>query len=353
MDKSGLVCSQLSVNYPEFNLYLDLEIGLGELVSIIGPSGSGKSTTLQLITGLIPNESGSISLNGKEITHMPVWERNIGMVFQDYALFPHLNVAQNIAYSLRFKKLSRSERKQRVNELLQLVGLTGYEKRKINELSGGERQRIALARSLASSPTLLLLDEPLSALDAKMRKYLRQQLRRIHEATGITTLYVTHDQEEALSISDRVIVMHNGKMEQFDTPENIYNHPKTLFAARFMGEGTLLPLEMAKEHFVLTSGQTKSNLDEDLHLFFRPEKVTVHQNPSLSVAQFLDHFRFDDVKLIGYEYLGGRYLLNCEWEGHTILAYCDSLCDNESFSLTVRINDVTFYNKEGIEAKLN
>lgn len=347
MAEKGLVCSQVRVDYPEFALSLDLEVSPGELVSIIGPSGCGKSTTLQLITGLIPCHTGSISLNGRDISHVPVWERNIGMVFQDYALFPHLNVGKNVAYSLRFQNISKRERSERIIRLLELVDLAGYDKRKINELSGGERQRVALARALASQPQLLLLDEPLSALDAKMRKRLRQQIRHIHEETGITTLYVTHDQEEALTISDRIMVMQQGRMEQYDTPERIYNRPATLFAARFMGDGTLLPHDLIPRTLVSIDKGPDTVIfrssGESKQVFFRPERVIVHDNPSLAFPEFLPHLRFTDAKVISCEYQGGRYLLSCEWNGHTILAYTRHRPKHSRVSLGVRVNDLVEY----------
>lgn len=347
MSETGLVCSHVRVTYPEFTLSLDIEVNQGELVSIIGPSGCGKSTSLQLITGLIPCESGSISLNGLDITETPVWERNIGMVFQDYALFPHLDVGQNIAYSLRLKKMHKRDRSMKVASLLELVGLEGYGKRKIAQLSGGERQRVALARALASEPMLLLLDEPLSALDAKMRKRLRQQIRKIHEATGITTLYVTHDQEEALTISDRIIVMQDGRMEQFDTPEVIYNHPATLFAARFMGEGTLLPHSLIPQTLVSIDKGPETvvfrSSGESRQIFFRPERVIVHDNPNLAFPEFLPHLRFNRARVITCEYQGGRYLLECDWNGHSILAYSRFRPKLEKVTLGVRVSDLVSY----------
>lgn len=347
MSEAGLVCSHVRVTYPEFTLTLDLSIEQGELVSIIGPSGCGKSTSLQLITGLIPCEEGSISLNGKDITHMPVWERNIGMVFQDYALFPHLNVAQNIAYSLKLKKIRKNERTARVSRLLELVGLEGYGKRKISQLSGGERQRIALARALAAEPQMLLLDEPLSALDAKMRKRLRQQIRKIHEATGITTIYVTHDQEEALTISDRIVVMQDGRMEQFATPEEIYTHPSTLYAAKFMGEGTLLPHALIPQTLVSIDKGPETvvfrSSGESRQIFFRPERVIVHDNLALAFPEFLPHLRFNKARIINCEYQGGRYLLECDWNGHSILAYSRFRPKHEKVVLGVRVSDLIEY----------
>jgi len=352
--ESGLVCSHVRVHYPEFTLAVDFSVNPGELVSIIGPSGCGKSTTLQLITGLIPCESGSIRLNGSDITHMPVWERNIGMVFQDYALFPHLNVTKNIAYSLRLKKLPKREQAERVRHLLDLVGLQGYDRRKVSQLSGGERQRVALARALAAEPQLLLLDEPLSALDAKMRKRLRQQIRHIHEATGITTLYVTHDQEEALTISDRVVVMQNGSMEQFATPEEIYNHPATLFAAQFTGDGTLLPHALIPKTLVSMDKGPETvvfrSSGETRQVFFRPERVIVHDNRSLAFPEFLPHLRFPESRILNCEYQGGRYLLTCEWNGHEILAYARFKPKHSRVVLGVRVSDLVEY-VEGVVAR--
>lgn len=347
MATSGLVCSQVRMEYPEFTLALDLNVYQGELVSLIGPSGCGKSTTLQLISGLIPCESGKIELNGTDITYMPVWERNIGLVFQDYALFPHLNVAQNIGYSLRIKRVTKKERVAKVTSLLELVDLSGYEKRKVSQLSGGERQRVALARALAAEPQILLLDEPLSALDAKMRKRLRQQIRNIHEKTGITMIYVTHDQEEALTISDRIVVMQNGQIEQCDTPENIYNYPATLFAAKFMGEGTLLP-QTVIPHTLVSPGKENDRIvfrssGEERHIFFRPERVIVHDSPSLPFPEFLPHLRFAKAKIISSEYQGGRYILECEWEGHIIVAYCRYKPKQKTVTLGVRTSDLVEY----------
>jgi ABC-type Fe3+/spermidine/putrescine transport system ATPase subunit len=354
MGELGLVCSNIRVTYPEFSLHLDLTVNKGELVSIIGPSGCGKSTTLQLITGLLPCETGTIMLHGVDITHMPVWERNIGMVFQDYALFPHVNVTKNIAYSLKLKKIPKKEQIERVRHLLDLVGLQGFEKRRIADLSGGERQRVALARALASEPQLLLLDEPLSALDAKMRKRLRQQIRHIHETTGITTIYVTHDQEEALTLSDRILVMQQGSMEQFATPEEIYNHPSTLYAAKFMGEGTLLPHALIPKILVSIDKGPDTvvfrSSGESRQVFFRPERVIVHDNPALAFPEFLPHLRFSDARVLSCEYQGGRYLITCDWNGHEILAYSRYRPKHTKVTLGVRVNDLVEY-VEGLVAR--
>ncbi|MDD5076627.1 MAG: ABC transporter ATP-binding protein [Sphaerochaetaceae bacterium] len=347
MPESALVCSNLEVAYPEFTLSLDFSISEGELVSIIGPSGCGKSTTLQLITGLLKCEKGTIRLYGRDIANVPIWDRQIAMVFQDYALFPHLNVEQNIAYSLKIKHIGRKERLQTTRSLMELVGLEGYAKRNIAQLSGGEKQRVALARALASKPKLLLLDEPLSALDAKLRKHLRQEIRNIHDTTGITTLYVTHDQEEALTLSDRVLVMNNGRMEQLDTPEHVYAKPSTVFAAKFMGEGTLLPYDVIPTILVSTDkGPDKvvfRSGGENRQIFFRPERVIVHDNPELAFPEFLPHLRFNSCKVVSCEYQGGRYLLACNWNGYTIQAFARMKPLGDAVVLGVRMSDLTEY----------
>lgn len=346
MSDSGLTCSHVVVHYPEFTLCLDFSVREGELASIIGPSGCGKTTALQLISGLIPCESGSIVLHDKDISRVPVWERQIGMVFQDYALFPHLDVAHNIAYSLRLRRVPKAQQDKQVNELLALVGLAGYGRRKVGQLSGGERQRVALARALAAQPKLLLLDEPLSALDAKLRKHLRKQIRSIHDATGITTLYVTHDQEEALTLSDRILVMQNGRMEQFDAPEVIYNRPATLFAAQFMGEGTLLPHAVATQALVAEEHIRKKFFSPSLQehqIFFRPERVIVHDKADVEFPEFLAYLRFIDATTLSCEYQGGRYLLACEWQGYTLLAYSRHRIDQKQVTLGVGLEDIAEY----------
>lgn len=218
-----------------------LTVEEGEFVSLLGPSGCGKTTILRCIAGFEQPDSGQIYLYGKRVNHVPPERRDVGMVFQSYALFPNMTVAQNIAFPLMIQGRPRSEQMQRVTELLNLVQLQGLENRYPRQLSGGQQQRVALARALAKQPKVLLLDEPLSALDAKIREELRVEIRRIQRALAITTIYVTHDQEEALSISDRVVVMNQGIIQQVDTPTNIYRRPATLFVAQFVGTNNLFP----------------------------------------------------------------------------------------------------------------
>ncbi len=337
MSEMGLVCSAITVDYPEFTLSVDLSIAKGELVSLIGPSGCGKSTTLQLISGLIPCQKGSIFLNGKDISHTPVWQRRIGMVFQEYALFPHLNVEQNIAYSLKLKRIGKEHRKAKVEHLLELVGLEGFGKRKVDQLSGGERQRVAIARALAAEVQLLLLDEPLSALDAKLRKHMRQQIRLIHEKTGITTLYVTHDQEEAMALSDRIAVMQEGSIVQLATAEVIYNQPATPFVAHFMGEGTMMPTSLAAPLLQKAAAHHLQKLQEAEHLFFRPEMVNV------GGIEYLPHLSFTKARLLYAQYQGGRYILTCLWHNQQILAYSRNVPKEETIILTVRFADLVLY----------
>ena len=214
---------------------MNLNVEKGELVSLLGPSGCGKTTTLRVVAGFIEPVSGDFILDGENLTKVPVHKRNFGLVFQSYALFPHLTVFDNVAFGLKIKKLSKAEIEKKVMDIIEVCDLKGFEKRFPANLSGGQRQRVALARALVVEPKLLLLDEPLSNLDAKLRINMRVEIKRLQSKLGITTLFVTHDQEECFSISDKVAVMNGGVIEQYDSPEIIYNTPKTEFVARFIG----------------------------------------------------------------------------------------------------------------------
>lgn len=233
---------------------LDLEVEKGELVSLLGPSGCGKTTTLRVVAGFIQPDSGEFKIDGQDLTKVPVHKRGFGLVFQSYALFPHLSVYDNIAFGLKMRKLSKDEIDKKVNAMMEVCGLTDFAKRFPQQMSGGQRQRVALARALVVEPKLLLLDEPLSNLDAKLRVNMRMEIKRIQKKLGITTLFVTHDQEECFSISDRVAVMNNGVIEQYDTPENIYRRPESEFVARFIGFENFIPLKN-KEGNIYTSNQ--------------------------------------------------------------------------------------------------
>lgn len=212
----------------------------GEFVTLLGSSGCGKTTTLRIIAGLEQPDSGQVFLNGKDVTSLEPNQRNVNTVFQNYALFPHMNVADNIGYGLKLKKTPKSEISRRVKEMLELVQLSGFEKRKPSELSGGQRQRVAIARALVNNPEVLLLDEPLGALDLQLRRAMQHELKRLQKKLGITFIYITHDQEEAINMSDTIAVMNHGRFEQIGTPDEIYNHPKTSYVATFVGNANIL-----------------------------------------------------------------------------------------------------------------
>ena len=217
---------------------INLDIHDKEFVTLLGPSGCGKTTTLRIIGGFVNPDSGDVLFDGKKINDVPPYKRNVNTVFQKYALFPHLNVFENVAFGLRLKKLSEKEIQSRVNEMLEMVDLGGYEKRRVTTLSGGQQQRVAIARALVNNPRVLLLDEPLGALDLKLRKDMQIELKKIQQRLEITFVYVTHDQEEALTMSDTVVVMANGEIQQIGTPQDIYNEPANAFVADFIGEST-------------------------------------------------------------------------------------------------------------------
>ncbi|MBQ3967842.1 MAG: ABC transporter ATP-binding protein, partial [Lachnospiraceae bacterium] len=222
-----------------------LDVNRGEFVTFLGPSGCGKTTILRMLGGFDKPTTGSIILDGKDITKLPPNERPINTVFQKYALFPHLNVYDNIAFGLKLKGLSKEEMKKKVSDALEVVDLEGFEKRNISTLSGGQQQRIAIARAIVNEPQVLLLDEPLSALDYKMRKEMQLELKSMHKQLGITFIFVTHDQEEALTMSDKIVVMSNGHIQQVGTPEEIYNEPANVFVADFIGESNIFNGTMA------------------------------------------------------------------------------------------------------------
>lgn len=217
-----------------------LTVARGEFVTFLGSSGCGKTTTLRIIAGLEQTDSGSVWINGQDVTKLPPDKRDVNTVFQNYALFPHMNVAENIGYGLKLRKVPRGEIKKKVAQMLELVQLEGYEKRKPSELSGGQKQRVAIARALVNNPKVLLLDEPLGALDLQLRRAMQIELKHLQKKLGITFIYITHDQEEAINMSDRIAVMKDGRIEQIGTPDEIYNHPKTSYVATFVGNANIL-----------------------------------------------------------------------------------------------------------------
>ena len=260
---------------------ISLDIYDNEFVTLLGPSGCGKTTTLRIIAGFEQPDQGEVYFMGEDIAALPPHKRNVNTVFQRYALFPHLNVFENIAFPLREKKMDNAEIKEKVTEMLKLVALSGFEKRSVTSLSGGQQQRVAIARALVSHPKVLLLDEPLAALDLKLRKDMQQELKGIQKATGITFVFVTHDQEEALSMSDTVVVMSEGRIQQIGTPIDIYNEPQNAFVADFIGESNIVNGTMLEDRKVRFSGHVFDCLDagfgknEAVDVVIRPEDVDI------------------------------------------------------------------------------
>ncbi|MFP4153073.1 MAG: ABC transporter ATP-binding protein [Alkalispirochaeta sp.] len=234
-----IIFQNVTKSYPEFDMSIDFRIREGELVSILGPSGSGKTTTLRLIAGFERPDAGTIVINDRDVTALSPADRQIGYVFQDYTLFPHMNVAENVGYGMRIRRRPAFEIREKVTELLELVDLPGYEERNVRTLSGGERQRVAIARALAVDPLLLLLDEPFSSIDEVLRRDLRDEIVRLQQRLGITVVFVTHSRQEALAISDRVAVLKDGKIVQYETAEELYRAPRNPFVASFVGEANL------------------------------------------------------------------------------------------------------------------
>ena len=261
--------------------HIDLEIHDKEFVTLLGPSGCGKTTTLRMIGGFETPDEGDVFFDGKRFNDVPPYQRQVNTVFQRYALFPHLNVFDNIAFGLRIQKLPDAQIKEKVKEMLALVNLKGFDRRKVGTLSGGQQQRVAIARALVNQPKVLLLDEPLAALDLKLRKDMQNELKNIQHKTGITCIYVTHDQEEALSMSDTVVVMAHGRIQQIGTPTDIYNEPVNAFVADFIGESNIVDGHMLEDYRVRLAGHVFDCVDkgfgknEPVDVVIRPEDVDV------------------------------------------------------------------------------
>jgi putative spermidine/putrescine transport system ATP-binding protein len=272
---------------------IDLDVGRGEFFTLLGPSGSGKTTTLRMIAGFEEPDTGRVELGGRDVTGLPPYDRSVNTVFQDYALFPHMTVGQNVAYGLRVKGVGKEERRRRASEALATVRLGGYEARKPNQLSGGQQQRVALARAIVNEPRVLLLDEPLGALDLKLREQMQLELKSIQNAVGITFIYVTHDQEEALTMSDRIAVFHDGRIEQVGAPTEIYEKPDNAFVAGFVGVSNLL--ERDGRRFTV-----------------RPEKIFIVENSTAPKGLHVEEGRIKDVSYAG---MVTRFLVDLEAGG--------------------------------------
>ncbi|WP_299025423.1 ABC transporter ATP-binding protein [uncultured Thermanaerothrix sp.] len=298
----------------------NLEVERGEFVSFLGPSGCGKTTTLRMIAGFEIPTSGNIILDGADITFLPPNRRHIGMVFQSYALFPNLTVADNIAFGLKVAKRPPEEIRKTVGEMLDLIRLSGFENRYPYQLSGGQQQRVALARALAIHPRVLLLDEPLSALDAKIRVELRAEIRRIQQTLGITAIYVTHDQEEALSLSDRVVVMYEGKIEQVGTPFEVYNYPQTRFVASFIGQLNLIPVIVEDpQHGLVRFGNFLFQVDPAPHLN-RGQAVTLALRPEEMNLGRVEGRNHVEGRVLDVMFLGAIVRVRVDLQGREVLA---------------------------------
>ena len=281
--KNVVELKNISVTFDEEKVLdqIDLKIKDKEFVTFLGPSGCGKTTTLRVIAGFVNPDEGDVLFEGEVINHLPPHKRQVNTIFQRYALFPHLNVYENVAFGLRVKKVKEKEIKKAVTDILKLVNLQGYEKRNISKLSGGQQQRVAIARAIINRPKVLLLDEPLAALDLKLRKDMQVELKNIQKSLGITFVFVTHDQEEALAMSDTVVVMNEGIIQQIGTPQDIYNEPQNAFVADFIGESNILDGIMKKDFLAEINGREFQCLDsgfgenERVDIVIRPEDVDI------------------------------------------------------------------------------
>ncbi len=300
---------------------INLNIKDKEFVTLLGPSGCGKTTTLRIIGGFINPDSGIVMFDGKEINGLPPYKRNVNTVFQRYALFPHLNVYENIAFGLRVQKVPEKEINKRVAEMLKLVNLVGFEKRTVQRLSGGQQQRVAIARALVNHPKVLLLDEPLGALDLKLRKEMQIELKRIQQQLEITFIYVTHDQEEALTMSDTVVVMNGGVIQQIGSPVDIYNEPENAFVADFIGESNILNGLMIKDKLVEISGREFECVDggfgenTPVDVVIRPEDITIVEPEQAKLCGVVESVIF---KGVHYEMLIDAY--DYRWMVHSTKA---------------------------------
>ncbi|MFD0620742.1 ABC transporter ATP-binding protein [Paenibacillus sp. GCM10027629] len=295
---------------------LSLTIGEGEFLTLLGPSGCGKTTILRMIAGFEQPTVGEIFLDGKDVTELPANKRDLNLVFQHYALFPHMTVEQNIQFGLKMKKIDAAEQKERIAEAIRLTQLTPLAKRYPHQLSGGQQQRVAIARAIANKPRVLLLDEPLGALDLQLRKNLQAELKQLQRSLGITFVYVTHDQEEAMMMSDRIVIMNNGKIEQIGTPKEIYNRPQTLFAATFIGENNVF--HEAERMFAIRPEKLKAVRDreqkakrkgiiQDIVYLGNVHKLMVHLNDEQTTVSICLDFTDEDEWQIG-QHIGVDWL---------------------------------------------
>lgn len=313
---------RLELSFDSFQVLrgIDLQVAHGEIVCLLGRSGSGKTTLLRAIAGLEPVNSGDVLVDGQSILQVPVHARGFGFMFQDFALFPHMDVAHNIMFGLKMHGLSKGAQQQRRNELIELVGLAGFERRDVTQLSGGERQRVALARSLAPNPRLLMLDEPLGSLDATLRERLEVELRTIIKQVGLTALYVTHDQQEAFAVADRIAIVNAGVIEQIDKPENLYNHPLTTFVAGFLGLNNIVSIMGQQGDYVHTLvGDFKVSGSPDA-ILLHPDGIEVAPSdaPGVISARVIERvFQGDSYRMSIESVSGVKIAFKFELKGET------------------------------------
>ena len=323
----------------------------GEFVTLLGSSGCGKTTTLRIIAGLEQPDSGQVFLNGKDVTSLEPNQRNVNTVFQNYALFPHMNVADNIGYGLKLKKTSKAEISRRVKEMLELVQLSGFEKRKPSELSGGQRQRVAIARALVNNPDVILLDEPLGALDLQLRRAMQHELKRLQKKLGITFIYITHDQEEAINMSDTIAVMNHGRFEQIGTPDEIYNHPKTSYVAMFVGNANILTgvvesvdperTDGASDQITVRTdaGKVKVSMN-NVNITAEPDKGYLPQKgEKVTIAVRSENIRFEENKENAQESTQNYTLENTQKSAHES---AEKNTDNSCYGLIAEVVEKTF-----------
>lgn len=323
----------------------------GEFVTLLGSSGCGKTTTLRIIAGLEQPDSGQVFLNGKDVISLEPNQRNVNTVFQNYALFPHMNVADNIGYGLKLKKTSKAEISRRVKEMLELVQLSGFEKRKPSELSGGQRQRVAIARALVNNPEVLLLDEPLGALDLQLRRAMQHELKRLQKKLGITFIYITHDQEEAINMSDTIAVMNHGRFEQIGTPDEIYNHPKTSYVAMFVGNANILTgvvesvdperTDGASDQITVRTdaGKVKVSMN-NVNITAEPDKGYLPQKgEKVTIAVRSENIRFEENKENAQESTQNYTLENTQKSAHES---AEKNTDNSCYGLIAEVVEKTF-----------
>ncbi|HAN43111.1 MAG TPA: ABC transporter ATP-binding protein [Sphaerochaeta sp.] len=348
MSEYGLKCSGMKKTYPKLSIDLDFTVNPGELVSIIGPSGSGKSPVLKLIAGLIKPDAGTIEINGKDVTKLKSEQRNATIIFQDYSLFPNMTVEQNIAYPMKADKVSKEERKAEIRRLLELVNLSGFEKREISDLTPEEKLKTAMARALASKPDILLLDEILASLDSKVRDTMRNDIREIQQKSGITTIFATNNQVEALSIADKVIVLRSGKIEQMGTPEDIYRRPCSEFTATFTGECNILPYDVILRTLRVPETERSKIIYQcfgpEHKLLFRPEDMVVNDMPGLPFPEFFPHLRFENAKIIRIEYLGKEYLVTAQYDEFIIKVYTVYKPASDYITAGIRMTKILEFN---------